>query len=138
MLWPDLAAGNVCVAGMWRGCCARESCSSRKVVKSIWGSQGAAAAGRGDICTCAFCARGKQIQILKRCPSMPLASSPQPSAKYSLGNQQQLPPSCGRSAPGGDQPRVPNHSAKLGVKVCSTAVKTSLFHKYFFGQEKNT
>jgi len=67
----------------------------------------------------------------------PATNSAQTTAKYSLGDQKQLPPSCGRSALGGDQPRVPNHSAKLGVKLCSTAwLLMSHFLKYFFVTEK--
>ena len=43
----------------------------------------------------------------------PATNSAQTTAKYSLGDQKQLPPSCGRSAPGGDLPWVPNHFAEL-------------------------
>ena len=43
----------------------------------------------------------------------PATNSAQTTAKYSLGDQKQLPPSCGRSAPGGGLPWVPNHLAEL-------------------------
>ena len=80
--------------------------------------------------------KGETNSNFEMLPLLPLASSPQPSAKYSLGNQKQLPPSCGRSAPGGDQPRVPNHSAKLNHGFNRLVILMSHFLKYFFGQEK--